>query len=442
MSGLHTVLGKRAYELLPDWEQDFWKSEKEQIPEYCFYPDRHLEAQWISEEKMAYYSKYCVMPNGLCIPHGPVDSDWKCACFASDIDHVPIEYTVGYYFDVIIDLLRKGDVSESAKFACTLGHFIQDSSIPVHAMNNITINRLFPEQNGKYFFYHRVVDGMPFKPELITCKPKLLGRNKEETVFAITEKVICIIEKNMGLLVPLLTAIRDGNEQEADRINQNINAEAVSCTIDVWHTLFSIAFNRFEPEETAYFKWRDLTDSRMILSYNDMFNRDQFIKAGIPFYETIFTHGDPWRARLSTDPYAYEPSCDFAYDGKIPAKGNLMPLALQIDGKRQEAPRGVAAGGYGIASFRVPGKVFSKLDVYAGIYPDAVRKGTMTFAVWCYEAEQPLLAKGQVSEGDDALHFVIDIPENCRTISLLSAAEGIANTNAVWLSPRLKYRKN
>jgi len=440
MSSLHTILGKRAYELLPAWEQEFWKSEADELPVYCFYPDYHLGAQWTSAEKFAYYGKYCVMPNGVCIPHGPVDSDSNCAAFASDLDPAPTEYAVRYYFDEIVDLLRKRDVTESAKFAGTLGHLLQDACIPVHAMNNILINRLFPDQDGKYLFYHRLVDSWPFRPEQITGKPHLLGRNKEEAVFAIVEKMVCEVEKNIGLLVPLLCAIRDGNNQEADRITQIINAEAVQYTIDVWHTLFCIAFDRFDPEETAEFIWRDLTDSRLILSYSDKFNRTQFIEAGIPFYATIFPQGDPWRARLSTDPYAYEPAYDCAYDGKEKARGHLMPLALQIGGKRREAPRGLASSGFGIASFRVPGTVFSQLDVYAGLHPDAQNKASLTFGVWCYEAQQPLLAKGVSSSGEDALHFTINLPENCQTISLLSAAEVIVQTNAVWLSPRLKYR--
>ena len=182
MSSLHKEIGQRAFELLPEWEQQFWKEETDKLPEYCEYPDLHLGEQWGDWNKLKFYEKYCIMPNGICIPHGPVDHEWHCSAFAGSLDPEKTEYSLQYYCTKIIELLRQGDVLESARFAGTLAHLLQDCSIPVHSMNNIMINQLFPYQDGRYYNYHRIGDNWQFKPELVTEKAKLLGRNESELI--------------------------------------------------------------------------------------------------------------------------------------------------------------------------------------------------------------------------------------------------------------------
>lgn len=66
MSALHEIIGKRAFELLPRWEQDFWETERENIPTYCVYPDTHLECQWGDVEKLPFYEHYCMLPGAAC----------------------------------------------------------------------------------------------------------------------------------------------------------------------------------------------------------------------------------------------------------------------------------------------------------------------------------------------------------------------------------------
>lgn len=436
MSGLHSQIGKRALELLPEWERNFWQNETENMPLYCNYPDIHLAAQWEKPEKLGYYEKYCKMPNGICVPHGPVDSEWRGAAFTTnELDAEKTGYAIRYYAGKILELLRKQEITESARFAGTLGHLIQDSVVPVHSMNNFMINHLFPYRDGNYYSWHKLGDAWPFQPDQIQEKPKLLGRNVDEMVFTTTEDIFRKVEENIGTLVPFGEAVQHNNPGVADRISQQFNAGAVILTASVWHTLFCLAFNRLSPEELALFSSRSLTASKMVQSCSKQYDRQPFIEAGIPFYPTLYPDTDTCRSRLATDPYPFEPVENFAFDGK----GKLIPLELLIDGKRCRANRGIATGAYGIATYRVPGKLFSELEVYAGVHPDSGSDHPVAFGIWCYEADRPLLASGHVSQKDEALHFKVSLPENCRTISLLSA-DGDGRTSAVWLDPKLKYR--
>ncbi|MBR7121695.1 MAG: hypothetical protein IKC94_05590 [Lentisphaeria bacterium] len=436
MSSQHDLLGKRAFELLPSWEREFWAEEKENIPQYCFYPDLHLVEQWGSPEKLKFYEKYCLMPNGKCTPHGPTGADWMGAAFAGELSTEPFDYTLHYYCPLIIDLIKKGDRAESAAFAGTLAHFLQDCCLPVHSMNNIIINQLYPPANGKYFFYHRLFDSAPFDPESVDGEPELLGFDLTGLIYTLREKCFYIIEKNISVLPEFIHAVKSGDEEAVGSISQAINRQAITLTAACWHTLFMIATGKITAGMVKNSGKLDLTSLPLILSSDAKFDRQQFIDAGIPFYKTVYTENDPCRARLSVNPYPFEPAVNYAYDGS----GNVIPLALQINGSRQQSDKGIAVGTYGIASFRVDGRIFSELEVYAGVHYCNDFDGEVTFAIWCYETTSPLMARKSVSRKQDALHFKIALPAECRTISLLSSG-GNGKSSAIWFDPQLSYRQ-
>ena len=437
MSGLHQDISGRALELLPEWEQTFLTEERKNIPVYCDYPDLHLAAQWEDPSLLPFYETYCKMENGLCVPHGPVDSDWICAAFSNSCaDPEKTCIVLRYYFKRVLEFLRKRERMHCSRFLGVLGHFLQDSVIPVHTVNNSMIHQLFPEQGDRSMPIHTLGDHWPFDPGKVTGPVRLMGRTVEEALFHTTEAIMSRLEENMASIVPFFQSIRSGNKEECDRISQEYNACAVTLTASVWHTLFSLAFEQRTSDEVHSFRvGRPLTESAMIRSCSPKYDRKQFIDRGIKFYPTLYPESDCCRSCLATGPYPFEPVVGCVYDGK----GNLTAPVLKIKGERHSSSNAIASSAYGIASYRVPGTIFRELDVYAGIHADSVSNKEVTFAVWCHEAADPVLAMGKCSRDQEVLHFKITLPEECRTLSLLSA-DGDENLSAVWMDPVLKYR--
>lgn len=431
MSALHDVIGKRALELLPEEEQSFWEPEKGNLPGYCDLPDLHLASQWDDPGKEAWYARYGVMPNGRVTPHGAVDRSWVFTALGGMPDASKTHYALRYYMKKIIALVRRGEVTESARFAGTLGHLIQDCSTPVHVINNLLLNHLFPVRHGKLIPLHSTVDFWRFNPEEVKSRPEILGRNAEEAAFLLNERMFKNIETMMGEIIPLCQAIQTGRDAVTDRIMQKWNRCSVLLTASAWHTLFTIARGKIPAAAARKFHALDLTSLPLINEIAPKFDREPFIAAGIPFYECIYPECDPARSRLSTDRIPFEPAVNTSYDGE----GNAVPPALIADGKRISG-HGIAAGSYGVASFRVPGTLYSELDVLAGVHPDSESDAKVTFAIWCPESSSPLLARGEVSRNDPALHFRVRLPKTCRTLCLLSAG-GNSKLSAVWLKPVL-----
>ena len=436
MSSLHKIIGRRAFELLLPSEREFWKEEAENIPHYCEYPDLHAGAPWDEPELEKHYERYCLMPCGRCVPHGPSDKTWRCAAFGGEPCPDNSLYALRYYFDTVVACIRSGDAQNAAMFAGAIAHTVQDFCTPVHSFSNIVLNRMFPPIPGKYLFMHRVVDGWPFTPEKVTAPPELLGRNAEEAAFLLNERLFAFMEWQHRHIVTLFESIRSGENTAADIIMQKTNEAAVHLTASLWHTMFVIADGVIAVEEANRLDSIDLTALPMIESYSNEFHRDQYIAAGIPFYPNKYDEYDPPRSRLGTDPYPFEPAVNHA----LAPDGSEIPLELTLDGKTFRGNgRGIATAAYGVASFRVPGSLYGTLDVFAGIHPRSESNRMVTFGIWSNEANPRLLCKFTASKDTSAVHLQIPIPHECRTLALLSA-DGDQQTHVVWLNPLLKSR--
>ena len=436
MSAVHDIIGKRAFELLAPEEQLFWKGEQNNLPGYCDLPDLHLASQWDGSGKEKWYAQYGVMPNGRCTPHGPVDKNWSCIAHGADPDASKSLYTLRYYMKKITALIRQKNAVESARFAGTLAHFIQDCCTPGHIINNLKLNHLFPPQAGKLIPLHSTIDFYPFEPELVRSEPEILGRSVEEAAFLLNETLLRNAEIMTGEIVPLSQAIQDNNTPRIQKIMQKWNGISVHLTASLWHTLFAIA-NCLIPETAQQqFNELDLTTLSMIAGCDKRFDRSQFIRSGIPFYECIYPECDPFRSRLSTDRIPFEPAVNTSYDGN----GNAVPLELLKGGQPFRGNgHGIAAGSYGVASFRVPGKLYAGFEVHAGVHYRSESDAKVTFGIWCPEYKPCLLAQGIVSKKEEALHFLVTLPEECQTLILLSAG-GNSKLSVVWLDPLLRSR--
>ena len=433
MSGLHREMGQRAYELLPEKFREFWKAEAENIPTYCEYPDLHLGAQWEEPAKESFYARYCIMANGRAAPHGPQDKEWRGATFGDVTDPQKVHDALRYYLEQTVKYIAKGDATDSARFGGTGAHVIQDCSNPGHTFNNILLSRLFPVKGKNLIFMHRLMDHWPIDLEAVKCPPVLLGRNIDEAVYFLAEKIIGNMDLITADMVKLCQGIIGNREKTVSRIMQKWNAEAICHTLNFWYTAFILAAGELPAGSSRRFVSTSLADKPMITAYDERFDRQQYIAAGIPFYDNHYPETDPHRSTMSTNPYPFEPVINCAYN----SKGEILPLAIDDKGTTLKG-KGIAAGTYGVVSYHVPGNVFRTLEVTAGIHPDSSSGVSCTFAVWCCESEPHLLAKGTTDRKKGALHFKVQLPLECRTISLLNAGGDGGNSTAVWLEPVLK----
>lgn len=431
MSGLHDIMGARAFQLLKKDEQLFWQDAADELSHCCDYPDLHLGSQWEAPEKEPFYARYCVMDNGRAAPHGPQDSQWRGATFGEGTDPEKLNYALRYYLQKTVDAISAGNVTESVRFAGTGAHVIQDCSNPGHTFNNILLNRMFPVTGDKLIFMHRIMDSWPIALEKVKSPPVLLGRTVEEAAYLLSEKIIANIDLISGDMVPLCQGIIAGHNAKVSRIMQKWNSCAINCTASFWHTAFVLASGKLPSGCARRFKVTNLAGHPALTAYDDRFDRLKYIAEGVPFYKNLYPEGDPPRSNMSTNPYPFEAARNCAFD----VEGNRLPLVLR-DGKRELSGKGFAAGAYGVISFSVPGNIYGEFEAVAGIHPASPNNCETVFGIWCCESEPHLLASAKASRDGGVVRFKVALPPECRTLSLLNAG-GDGKSSAVWLDPVL-----
>ena len=432
MSGLHREMGQRACELLPEQYRRFWAEESGNIPEYCEFPDLHIGAQWEEPEKEPFYARYCVMDNGRAAPHGPRDKEWRGAVFGGVTDPGKVHDALKYYLKQTVDAVAAGNVIDSARFAGTGAHVIQDCSNPGHVFNNIMLNRLFPADGKKIIFMHRIMDAWPIDLAAVRSRPRLLGRSVDEAVYYLAENIIGNMDLITADMVKLCQAIIKGREHTVSRIMQKWNAAAIRHTLNFWYTAFVLASGKIPAGCKKRFAGTSLADKPVITAYDERFERQNYIDAGIPFYTNRYPESDPPRSFMSTNPYPFEPLVNCACS----SEGVLLPLLLDDKGTILKG-KGIAAGTYGVATWYVPGNVFRTFEVTAGLHPETSPDVSCTFGIWCCESAPRLLARGTTDRKKGAIRFRVTLPPECRTLSLLNAG-GDGKSTAVWLEPVLK----
>lgn len=434
MSAIHNQLGAVSFNSLPQWEQDLWESQRNLIPEYCAMPDDHLVVQndFEQEEKL---SPYCVLPDGKAIPHGPCDDNYTLCIFSNNHSRRARHEVIHYYLGKVISLMRNQELEEAAKFGGVLAHYLQDGCSPGHVINNLLLNKLYPPQSGQTFHYHRIMDSWSFEPPLTNISPKLFGGTLDEAVFNLCSEYDKSVSFALSKVCPFVEAIQKVDKKQANKISNELNAKAILLTVSTWHTAFCIAYEKFERQEVVNLNTINLGDRIPIEEFGEKYSREELLKYGIKFHETKYVEADPWRSKMSNDPYPFEPIDGMATDGK----GKTFPLILSRQTKDIEFEKGFASGGASMLVFEAPGKLYKEFRVSAGIHPISPDDSKASFAVLRGQKENPFVANVKCSKENPSHEFIVPLDEDCKTITLI-VTEGNPGVHAIWANPRLIKR--
>jgi hypothetical protein len=336
----HSVISLQAYKILDSWEKKLWQGREKEISYFAPLPDGPPPE----------YEKYCILPNGKAVPHGPTDKYWTAVPFVSDYNRDVTRYVLSHYINRMIDSLLSKDISASLIYGGILSHYIADSSHPAHIWNNLSIYNLLPPPEGRYWQLHRLLDNLPVSPDVSEgIISRLLGLDVEETIFHVVSEYEKMVQWGKSKLVPIVNALYSGDEKTAEMHVNTCYKKTVGLLSSLWHTIFSIAFNRRQKAEV---------DSLKEVRLNEL----------VPV--TAFT----------VDPYFFYPLIDSDCDGK----GNLVPLSLKVRKSGNSQIKRFSAGiamTFGYLLYEIPPSLFKKISVKVGISPLDGKKSEAVFKI-------------------------------------------------------------
>lgn len=414
----HKVISKIAYDVLPKWEKEFWQDEAVNIVKYASLPDE------VTNPKC---KEFCMMPNGAYIPHGPTDEQFTMVPFVQSYNRKSTIYVVDYYFKKVVDAIARHKSGESIIWAAVLGHYIEDSSHPIHIVDNTQVYDFFPPPKGKYWQLHRFLDDVPVdEPSLKQVLPQLLGLTVEEAIFHIVSRYEKMVACAKGKLAPLVMKYYACEDLESlKELLGECYLQAAHLTASIWHTAHSIANNRFEPRESEELK---------TVKLNDM----------APAYQ------------FTIDPYFFTP----LFNNDCNGKGNKIPIVFparqNIDGKAQKYDNGIAMN-FGYVGYDIPPRVYREFRTRVGVLSPVPEKISFVFKV-VLDGGPPRYAdyhtrlldyggpvvydSGALTAEDTVKEIVVSLGNTPKLTllaerSLLAGGSNAQNVHAIWAAPLL-----
>ena len=264
----HAILGLRAAQGLPEWEIDLLKPDmRAEVIGKSFMPEIRSTAEklgayclildWIYQDE---FRSYGIQRDGKWIPHGPASSDFTANGQISETANLIL---ISNMMRNMIRALKTGNWEEAVKYAGVLGHFLQEPFTPGHSTDNTLFAEFFPDPDPtRHWRLHYCFDCAcgDFPPP----HPSLMGRSTEEAAFHLFDFIKHGISSARALIKPVIEAAYRGKTmQESEHVRKALlrpQSEMASyITASAWHTAFCIAFDRFDPAESAACDVCDMT---------------------------------------------------------------------------------------------------------------------------------------------------------------------------------------
>lgn len=340
----HLAITRAAFEALPAWQQELWAGQREPlINRYCLIPD----IAGLSENR-AELGRYIVLPNGDRFTHSPQNRHHNA-------------YLMKHYFDKAVDHVKARQMDESARYAGTLLHFLEDSGSPAHSIpddNQLEIVKdLMPmPERFRDAALHRLVEAGEVRLNLEAYRPQLLGTSSAEAVFNLIERLNAMVRNARAQVIPIVQGLVTGNDSEVETGRRRAAIMDAQVASDALYTLVSIATERFERQETSNLDIRDvssLTPLEVVKqSYFSQFGWFSDPYFGVPVRNALLENGEVRR-----------------------------PLALKLcpDCKVTEFARGIGLGTHSRLTYALPEKVYDRFECLVGLHPTLGQKGKVVF---------------------------------------------------------------
>ncbi|HOL67630.1 MAG TPA: hypothetical protein PKX93_09265 [bacterium] len=336
----HSLLGKKAFESLPGWEQALIQLEMNS--QALSRPYLPAGIRTVGEKVAAmcsildwvYYEEcrpYATLPDGRWIPHSPPDENMQsCSGSGQRRSHTAMSQLLSSLFSQMVEAIKKKDWEETIRWGGALGHFLQEPFSPGHAMDNNLFHLLFPDPDpNRHLRLHHAFDAAigDFEP----LPARLLGTSIAEAVFRLQVEIDRGIVEGMKLVGRVIQSVYQG---KPDHYRQKLLSgqcqRATFVTASAWHTAFCIAFSRFSPEEVEGLKNLSLT-------------------ALVPYF---------WHHCQYVD----------LLPGFLVKEGRKIPIHVWAeDGREIEVRDGFGMGGHMAAKFFVNGDVYPKFSCQVGL---------------------------------------------------------------------------
>ena len=368
---IHVSITGAAYATLPAWQRDIWSSQRMAlVNRYCLIPDFAAGPEYRAE-----FLAYIILPDGERFthePHGP----------RHDV------YLMEYYFEKAVQLLKAGDLEGASRYAGCLLHFLEDCGCPAHTIPGDNQLALFKDliPTPEEFIYaplHDLLEQGNIGVDLRSYKPQLLGTSPAEATFNLVERFNPMVRNARSQIIPILHGIFDHNDAKVNEGRLRAATMDAEVVADALYTLLSIAKSRFDPDEVATLKVRDLSSLTPL---------EVIAQSYFPQF-TFFSN-----------PYSGYP----VRDATLERGAIRRPLLLNVvsDGRvtQETFPHGIGLGTDSRLTYALPEMVYDRFECFVGLHSQLGVQGGAVFKVY---ADGAAIYHSGLMTGQDPVEKVV-----------------------------------
>lgn len=396
--------------------------------ETCCYPDAYFDLTNGGHERAA---PYALLIEGIqfhYLPNSPTESEYKFwgVTPPDSQDRRKLERLhrlpnrnwrhawVGfnYYLDKMVECLQTGDFKEAAGFLGTLLHVLQDAAAFIHALEGpdgldvFALDGLItPPDDDPALLPSLALAGRTVPCTISDYVPMLLGTGVPEAAFRLYSAYARTVKHSRRMLTPLLYAIYEKREADADRLCAEMLQTGARLCADAAFTAASIAADRFDPVQKSALDEVCLSELEPVS-----------------------------RPRVTSQPYGL---VGLTRDHALDENRQRCPLALMTDGKRREFERGFGSGTHFDCktAFELPAGVYRTFTCWVGAHADLSRKPGFTAGI---KLRGDAVRQADITSDNPACFLKCDVSGGGLLELFAESDRGLGHVNSVvWGDPLL-----
>lgn len=395
--GPHKTITRAAIQVLPPWQQELLGEEGDRLGGgYCLIPD-----QVYSDKENARFAMREDKPGEVYLQnlHLPAQQ-------AENLE------TLRYFMTRAVEALRSGKTGDAARYMGTICHQLEDYGSPSHTVpgdNMFTLLQQFlpPSEAMKDKLLHSPIESGEWELSISDHQPALLGLTVEEASWRLMHRLHEAVINARSTTIPIIQALYAEDPESVTTHQLKAATEDAKVVADALYTIISLGSDRFEESE------REMLRTVPISTFFP-------VEAASLYYPQSQFFGQPhWGHPRS---------------GVILAEGSrAMPLKLRLESGEKEFAHGISAGMGKTLTFPLPGKIYSRFTVLAGLHPELGARGRVEFTV---SGDERVLASVILNGTDHARLLECDVAGVSQLkLTLISRGLDVKSNYAIWADP-------
>ena len=285
---MHKELTGHIIFFLPSWQKKILGRAGENfLLESSLFPDLYFDVRGDGYSRAKPYAYFIDGIQFHYLPNTPVENEYKYWTVVTKNQKTPLRLKrlncyqsnpawehcwkgFNFYFSQAVKSLQSKQIKDFAGFLGSFLHVLQDATSYLHSLEGIdgtdifVLDRLLVSEEDDFSLWPTSLLGEKSEGRIKLKAPRLLGTSISEASFLLYSELYQAQAANRRLLIPLYYALKNGNKEKERQIRSCLLSRTAQLCLNVAHTIFCLAFQRWSSKEEKKLRKIYLSDLKPV----------------------------------------------------------------------------------------------------------------------------------------------------------------------------------